>query len=63
MMSMFPKLFNFRESGTLFMDLKTKHLYSITTDDYERTAIDLHEDNIIRYPLNIGLTGLAIKTK
>ena len=45
------------------MDLKTKHLYCITTDDYERTAIDLHEDNIVRYPFNIGLTGLAIKNK
>ncbi len=45
------------------MDRKSKHLYSITTDDYERTAIDLHEDNIVRYPANIGLTGLAIAKK
>lgn len=63
MTAMFPKLFNFRESGVLFMDVKSKHLYSITSDDYEKTAIDLNEDNIVRYPNNIGLTGLAIKNK
>ncbi len=45
------------------MDVKSKHLYSITSDDYEKTAIDLNEDNIVRYPNNIGLTGLAIKSK
>ncbi len=63
MMNMFPKLFNFRDSGVLFMDVKSKHLYSINSDDYEKTAIDLHEDNIVRYPNNIGLTGNSIAKK
>eukprot|EP00347_Sterkiella_histriomuscorum_P004463 403360366 len=63
MVNMFPKLFNFKESGVLFMDVKSKHLYSITSDDYERTAIDLNEDNIVRFPNNIGLTGQAIAKK
>lgn len=60
MTNMFPKLFSFKESGVLFMDVKSKHLYCITSDDYERTAIDLNEDNIVRFPNNIGLTGYAI---
>ena len=47
----------------LFTDVHTKHLYCITSDDYERTAIDLNEDNIIRYPNNLGLTGLAVASK
>lgn len=60
---MFPRLFSFKDIGILFTDVKTKHLYCITSDDYERTAIDLHEDNIVRYPNNIGLTGLSIQRK
>jgi hypothetical protein len=60
---MFPRLFSFHESGVLFVDVKTKHLYCITSDDYSQTAIDLHEDNIVRFPANIGLTGAAIKSK
>ncbi|CDW84755.1 UNKNOWN [Stylonychia lemnae] len=61
--TLFPKLFNFKDSGVLFMDVKSKHLYSITSDDYEQTALDLNEENIVRYPNNIGLTGIAIAKK
>lgn len=38
-------------------------MYCIHSDDYEQTAINLNEQNIIRYPSNIGLTGLAIQKK
>lgn len=62
-MRMFPRLFSFKDSGVLFSDIKSKHLYFIHSDDYERTAIDLNEDNIVRYPNNIGLTGLAVDSK
>jgi hypothetical protein len=57
MLQMFPRLFSFRDTGVLFIEHSSQCLYSINSLDYEKTAEELGEDNIVRFPTEIGLTG------
>jgi hypothetical protein len=57
----FPKLFNFEACGLLFMDPIHKELFKIQfldkKEDYEGAK---EYDCIIKFPMNIGVTSLAI---
>lgn len=45
----------------LIMDVSKNCLYQIQSDDYVKSALDLNRDNILEFPTNVGLTGLAIQ--
>jgi hypothetical protein len=60
---MFPRLFSFREIGVLFYDKKNKYLYSINVNTEEELKPIITEENVVRYPDNIGLTGYALSKR
>ena len=45
----------------MFYDRNSGFLYSIKCKDYANTL--LSDENIMRFPVNMGLTALAVKTK
>lgn len=45
----------------MFFDEKATTLYSIRCNDYENTLIK--DEHLMRFPLKMGLTGLAIEQK
>jgi hypothetical protein len=56
-----PKLFNFSDAGIMFFDEVATTLYSIRCSDYQNTL--LKDENLMRYPLNMGLTGIACEKR
>lgn len=61
MQTIFPKIFGYEKAGILFKDDNTQTLYTINCEDYSQ--IKLFEDNIVRYPMNMGLSGKAVQKK
>jgi transcriptional regulator with GAF, ATPase, and Fis domain len=53
-----PKLFNFEKAGIMFMDHTTGFLYSI--NENEDGADPSKHEEISRYPINMGLTGICL---
>ena len=45
----------------MFFDRNSGFLYAIKCKNYENTL--LSDENIMRFPINMGLTGIAVKTK
>ena len=45
----------------MFFDKNSGFLYSIKCKDYQNTLIS--DENIMRFPTNMGLTSLAVKSK
>jgi hypothetical protein len=56
-----PTLFGYEAAGVMFYDRNSGFLYSIKCKDYANTL--LSDENIMRFPVNMGLTALAVKTK
>lgn len=51
--------FDFEACGVLFYEKKTEALYRLESGPDIRT-VAIAADNVVRYPCNIGLTGVAI---
>ena len=54
---MFPRLYGYERVGILFKDDIQNCFYMINSDDYENQKI--LEENVVRFPMTIGLTGIA----
>ena len=61
MSMIFPSLFNYEQVGILFYDEKHNNFYAINTDDSNQVKV--YEENIIRFPITIGLTGKAAQKR
>jgi hypothetical protein len=61
MTSIFVHLFGFESVGILFKDEHSNTLYSINLTDPKDTK--LNEENVIRFPVTLGLSGKAAYSK
>ena len=55
-----PGTFDFESCGVLFYERASKALYRLESGPDIRT-IPITAENIVRYPTNIGLTGVVLK--